>query len=264
MIKDQDIWTILPGNGPLLAAAIHNGHHVSREALEQMAISEDDRLREEDPFTGDFTLIGDTRIIARRSRFEFDLNRPRGKAVYLKPEDSWGLKVWESEPGPEIIKRSLEAYDAFNAEAFRLISAMIEKYGPVVVFDLHSYNYRRKGPGGPPDDPMENPEINIGTGTMDRDQWASLADRFISDLQAYNFQSRRLDVRENIKFRGGNFSRWIHDTFPGSACSLSIEIKKFFMDEWTGEPNRQIMNDVIAALQSTVPGILEELKKKIS
>ncbi len=62
-----------------------------------------------------------------------------------------------------------------------------------------------------------------------------MIDRFISDLSGFDFPGGRLDVRENVKFRGGNCGAWAHATFPDSACVLSIEVKKFFMDEWTGD-----------------------------
>jgi len=255
------IWESYPGNGPLVATAIHNGHQVRKEAAEIMALSEKSRLREEDPFTGEWTTVGDTRIIGLNSRFEVDLNRPREKAVYITPEDAWGLQVWKTKPSPEIVAASLAEYDAFYAEVRRIFNGLEQQFGRFVVFDLHTYNHRREGPGGPPADPETNPEVNIGTGTMDRERWAPLVDRFIADLRNYNFRGRSLDVRENVKFKGGQFSRWIHQTFPESACSLAIEFKKFFMDEWSGEPDRQQLEEIRLALQSTVPGVLEELKK---
>ena len=64
-----------------------------------------------------------------------------------------------------------------------------------------------------------------------------------------------------MKFRGGNFSRWIHENFPESGCSIAIEFKKFFMDEWTGEPDYVVIEAIKSALKSTVAGVLEELKK---
>ena len=83
----------------------------------------------------------------------------------------------------------------------------------------------------------------------------------MADLSAYNFGNRSLDVRENVRFRGGQFSRWIHENFPDSGCSLAIEFKKFFMDEWSGEPDHRQLNEILLALKSTVPGVLEELEK---
>jgi hypothetical protein len=40
---------------------------------------------------------------------------------------------------------------------------------------------------------------------------------------------------------------------------LSVEVKKFFMNEWTGEVDRELLEAVGEALSSTVPGVLEEL-----
>ena len=72
---------------------------------------------------------------------------------------------------------------------------------------------------------------------MDRQRWAPIVDRFIDDLRAFEFGGRKLDVRENVKFFGGHFPKWIHKSFPLSVCVLSIEIKKIFMDEWSGYPD---------------------------
>jgi hypothetical protein len=127
------------------------------------------------------------------------------------------------------------------------------------VFDLHSYNHRRGGADAPPDDPNKNPEINLGTSNMDRQRWGALVDRFIRDLHGFDFFGRSLDVRENVRFRGGWFSQWIHGTFPDSGCALAIEVKKFFMDEWTGEPEPKVIAAIGKALHSTVAGVLREL-----
>lgn len=248
-------------SGPLVATAIHDGHLLRKEVAEIMELNEDERLREEDPFTGHWTAIGDIQIIGLQSRFEVDLNRPRGKAVYQKPEDAWGLEVWKAEPSQELVARSLAEYDSFYKDAHQIFSKLKKQFGHFVVFDLHSYNHRREGPNGSPANPDENPEVNIGTGTMDRTKWAPLVDRFITDLRGFNFNNRHLDVRENVKFKGGQFSRWIHQAFPESACSISVEFKKFFMNEWSGKPDFQQLENILASLQSTIPGVIEELKK---
>ena len=69
----------------------------------------------------------------------------------------------------------------------------------------------------------------------------------------------RLDVRENVRFRGGAFGAWTHRTFPDNACVLSIEFKKFFMDEWTGEPDPVLLEAIREALGSALPSTLREL-----
>jgi len=244
-----------------VATAIHNGHDTRKEIKELLALDESSRLREEDPFTGEWTAAAETTFVAFRSRFEVDLNRPREKAVYINPEDAWGLKVWKSKPSKEFVQRSLKEYDSFYQEMKNLFSELVGKFDRFIVFDLHTYNHKRGGPDGPQSNPEENPEVNIGTGTMDRDFWSPVVDRFISDLRNFDFLGRKLDVRENVRFRGGNFPRWIHENFPQEGCALAIEFKKFFMDEWTGIPDLRQLAAISDALKSTVPGILEELEK---
>jgi N-formylglutamate amidohydrolase len=225
------------------------------------ALSDADRLREEDPYTGEWTKVAPTRLVARRSRFEVDLNRPRDKAVYARPADAWGLDLWKKPPPEALLERSLEEYDAFYTELSRLLTGLIHRFGGVVVLDLHTYNHRRDGPEA---DPVQNPEVNVGTGTLDRARWARLVDRCMADLQSYDFLGRSLDVRENVKFRGGNMSRWINQSFAGKACSIAIEFKKFFMDEWSGKIDDQSYDQIAPALRSCVTGLRTELERVLA
>ena len=245
-----------------MAAAIHSGHEVRPEVAELLAISEVDRLREEDPFTDFWTPIAPSRVVGLRSRFEVDLNRPREKAVYRVPGDAWGLQVWQDEVPEGTVQRSLEEYDAFYADVERLLSEVARRHGRFVVLDLHSYNCRREGPDGPPADPEGNPDVNLGTGSMDREYWTPVVERFMRNLQGTEISGRGLDVRENVKFRGGHFSKWIHETFPETGCCLAVEFKKFFMDEWTGKTDAHHLEMIRMALAATVPGILEELGRQ--
>ena len=192
----QPIWSLQEGGSPFVATAIHDGHKVREEALELMNLTEPERLREEDPFTGGWTAVAPTRVIGLHSRFEVDLNRPREKAVYIVPEDAWGLRVWKDRPADSIVTDSLTQYDAFYANVNELLGKLEKRFGKFVVFDLHSYNHRREGPDGPPADSETNPEVNLGTGTLDRDRWAPLVDRFINDLRSFDFLGRHLQVHE--------------------------------------------------------------------
>ncbi|MCE2502224.1 MAG: N-formylglutamate amidohydrolase [Dehalococcoidia bacterium] len=255
------LWRGRVSDGRLIATAIHDGHEVRAEVAQLLALPEEDRLREEDPFTGAWTAVAPTSIVGRRSRFEVDLNRPRENAVYQTPADAWGLRVWREEPGEAFVSASLAEYDAFYHYVRGVFEAVEKRHGLFVVFDLHSYNHRRSGPGGTPADPTANPEVNIGTASMDRTRWAPLVDRFIADLRRFDFRGRHLDVRENVKFQGGHFSRWTHEQFPDSGCALAIEFKKFFMDEWSGSLHESEHQAILDGLRSTVPGLLEELRR---
>jgi N-formylglutamate amidohydrolase len=254
-----DVAQITEGQVPIVATAIHDGHGLRPEVAALMTLEEPDRLREEDPFTGIWTSVATTQMIALRSRFEVDLNRPREGAVYRTPADAWDLRIWREELPADIIERSLEQYDAFYAEAERIFSELERRYGRFVVLDLHSYNHRRGGPDAAPEDPALNPEVNVGTGSLDRARWGGLVDRFMTDLREHEFLGRYLDVRENVRFQGGYLSRWVHERYPESGCCLAIEFKKFFMNEWSGRLSSEEYEAIPQALQATLPGLLESL-----
>ena len=256
---NQDWLRVNEGQGPIAATAIHDGHALRPEMAELIALPDADRLREEDPFTGVWTSIVGTQVVPGRSRFEVDLNRPRDKAVYRGPADAWGLDLWKGELPGEVVAASLDQYDHFYSEMRRILTGLKERYGRFVVLDLHTYNHRRGGPGAAPDDPAANPEVNVGTGSLDRERWGPAVDRFMSDVREFDFLGRHLDVGENVRFQGGHPSRWVHENFPESGCCLAIEFKKFFMDEWTGEPQGEDMEAIPQALEAALPGLIEFL-----
>ena len=253
-------WTISRGELPILATAIHAGHELRPEVLRLMDVDEGTRLREEDPFTDGWTRIAANRVVVHVSRFELDLNRPREGAVYLEPQDAWGIEVWRMLPQRRTYEASLETYDLFYETMGQLLDELICQHGRIVVLDLHSYCHRRAGPGKAADDQAFNPDINVGTGSLDRGQWGPLVDHFIETMRGFELDGKRLDVRENIKFRGGHFPTWINRTRGESACVLAVEVKKIFMDEWTGKLDYHRHRQIGAALAATVPGLLELIR----
>lgn len=254
-------WEIARGDSPLITAAIHDGHEIGPVARPYLALDEETRLREEDPFTGRLAEISDTRIVVHRSRFEVDLNRPRARAVYRTPEDAWGLRVWKNELPKNVLDVALNEYDQFNRDLFALLDEWTGRFGTVIVYDLHSYNHRRRGPKGPPADPEANPEVNVGTGTLDTERFEPVVRRFMEALSEADFMGRRLDVRRNVKFRGGDFSKRIHRRYPQGTCVLAIEFKKIFMDEWTGEIRSEALRSLRSGLAATVPDVLDALRR---
>jgi N-formylglutamate deformylase len=257
----QPLWSVHSGAGPVFATALHAGHDIRADLAQFVALDEASRLREEDPYTDILTHVVANRIEPLRSRFEVDLNRARNEAVYLSAQDAWGLEIWKKQPTAKMIEQSLNEFDLFYAQTKNILKQLESDYGRFVVFDIHSYNYRRAGPNAEPDNPSQNPDINIGTGTMDRQKWAKVIDRFINDLQHFDYLGQHLDVRENVKFRGRQFATWVHQNFPDSGCVLSIELKKIFMNEWTGKVDIKKLFALFSALKSTLPGISEELQR---
>lgn len=255
------IWKLTQGDSPLIATAIHDGHAVRGEIAALLAVSPEQRFREEDPFSGEWVSIAPTQIRGIQSRFEVDLNRSPDMAVYIQPEDAWGLTVWQDTPPVLFLEHSRAQHAAFYDEMRTVFSQIQQHYGHFVVFDFHTYNHRRGGRDAPFDAPERNPEINVGTSNMNRQHFGGIVDRFIDDLRQFDYMGRRLDVRENVRWRGGYFARWTHDTFPDQACVLNIEVKKIFMDEWSGEEDAAQIVLLRQAFESTIPGILAELEK---
>ena len=236
--SDDYLWRIQRGEGPVLATAIHDGHGLRDEVAAAMKLAEADRLREEDPFTGQAIADVATHIVAGRSRFECDLNRAVDTAVYQTPDMAWGLDVWQGVPDSMLVARSQAYHASYYAMLGALLDDIAKRYGKFVLLDVHSYNHRRDGPGGEPTPQDDAPDINIGTSSMPREQWAWLVDPLIAAMAEFDFNGRRLDVRENVAFQGkGEQTRFVHERYPGVGCAIAIELKKFFMDEWTGVPD---------------------------
>lgn len=242
-------WSVTrAGPGPLVATALHHGHDLRSEVAAVLALDAATRLREEDPFAGELTRVGQTRIVMHRSRFEVDLNRPPEAAVYRNPDDAWGLDVWTAPPAESLVAGSLALHHAFYAMLERELSGIARRHGGFVVYDIHSYNHRRAGPHAPPAPPAENPDLNLGTGNLDRTRWGAVVDAF---LEAVRGSAPGLDARENVRFRGGWLTRWVQLRFGDVGCALAIELKKTFMDEWTGRPDPARIAELGDALVAT-------------
>ncbi|WP_183756145.1 MULTISPECIES: N-formylglutamate amidohydrolase [unclassified Rhizobium] len=252
------LWTLTRADSPVIGTAIHDGSGVRESLQDRFALSAHQRQREEDPFTA--FLINDVpnQVVGHRSRFEFDLNRSRDGALYLTPEQAWGLKVWR-EPLPQEEKaRSLALHDSYYTMLRTFLKQIELDFGRFVVLDVHSYNHRRAAPDVETSQ-EDAPDINIGTFSMDRDRWAYVVDQLIEHLQTIVVNGRPLDVRENVAFQGrGEQTRFIHEAFPETGCAVAIEFKKIFMDEWTGEPNRVVLDELRRGLAAAVP-LLERI-----
>ena len=257
----KQAFTFQGKSAPVVAAAIHDGHELRSTVMSHCALAESDRLREEDPHTGDLTAVADCRVIVHRSRFEVDINRPREQAVYLSPEDAWGLNVWKKPLPPEIHRGSLAIYDYFYRSMQQLLDASLKEFGIFVLLDLHSYNHRRGGPGAPPDDPTLNPDINIGTRWVTGRRFRPLIDSFMNTLIAGTVMGHVLHVGENTKFGGGNLSRWTNGRYAERGLCLAIEFKKIFMDEWTGVVNWTVFDELLVLLAMAVSALVKEMER---
>lgn len=249
-------WDLVVGDGPVVATAIHDGHMVRKSLRSYLALDPEQRRREEDPLTGLLTEVGDVRIRARNSRFQVDLNRPRNLAIPTEPADSWGLEVWR-EPLPARERAlSLAEYDRFYTMIAELVEHQLERWGCVLVLDLHSYNHRRAGPSEAPAPARDNPDIELGLTTLDPVRWKWVAERFTDLLRTQPVNGVLPDVRANVRFpTGGHFPEWLYATWGERVCVVSPEYKKVFMDEWSGHVDIAAIEALRSGLQAAVDAV---------
>jgi hypothetical protein len=254
-------WTVVRGDGPILATAIHDGSALRAEAAALMRLSPAQRLHEEDPHTGEIISAVPTRVVAHRSRFEVDLNRSREEAVYRTPAQAWGLEVWKQPPTDEFTERSLMLHDRFYDMMRNLLDGIVRDHGRFILLDVHSYNHRRDGPGAAATPCALAPDINLGTASMPRQRWTHVLDALTEAVAAFDYRGRQLEVGRDVAFQGrGALARFVHSNFPQTGCAIAFEVKKFFMDEWTGVPYREH----IAALQRLIAALVPALQAALA
>jgi N-formylglutamate amidohydrolase len=244
---------------PLIAAAVHDGHAMRANLLEVCALDEETRRREEDPHTGAIARLFANNVVAHRSRFEVDLNRERDRSVYVEPEDAWGLKLWHRPLESGEISESLSLYDGFYDDLARVLDRLVAESGGFVLYDVHSYNHRRSGPDDDPDPSDEAPVVNLGTGSLPS-RWKGVAEAFIETAREARLDGAQLDVRENVRFEGRQVAAWVHQNYAEHGCALAIELKKVFMDEWSGEIDTGRLGQLGEALVATVDPVLRAWK----
>ena len=219
-----------------------------------MLLSEQERAREEDPYTV-FMIAGlpVTKVNVSSSRFQLDLNRVIERAIYEKPEDAWGLNVWKALPEDE--KQRLHSdYGLFYDAIKSLLEDTIKNHGYFVILDVHTYNHRRDD-AFTEADAEANPEINMGT-FYNEQHWKGFCSAYTRFMVSQNF-----DARENVKFKGGAFAQWVIKNYGNKGCVLSIEFKKVFMDEWTGIANLPHLVRLQNLLSASVDFLNSEIKK---
>lgn len=227
---------------PYICGAVHDGHQFRKELWENCLHTEYDRWFEEDPCTKEFVHTHPIVIASCDSRFEYDLNRDPESAIY---DDAWGKKLWKDTLEPEQKQKSLNKHITFYSVVNALVKALEDKFGSVVVYDIHSYNWKRWD--------REVPVINLGTANVDNE-------RFGNVIEDWRHSLSQLDLPHNIKatskindtFQGnGYFLKYITKNFKNTLV-LATEFKKIYCDEL----QQVIYPEVVSAIEI-------QLQKKI-
>lgn len=215
--------------------AIHNGHQFRQELWDNCLHTEYERWFEEDPETKEMVKSHPIVIAGCDSRFEYDLNRAPETAIY---EDAWGKKLWKQPLPIEMHEKSLQKHANFYKVVHALISKLEEKFGVCIVYDMHSYNWKRWT--------REVPTWNLGTSNVDNH-------RFGENIESWRAILEKTPLPNGIKstskindtFQGnGYFLKYITQNFNNTLV-LATEIAKIYCDEL-----KQIMYpEVVAAVE---------------
>ena len=217
-----------------VCTAIHAGHRMRDELLSKCALSESERLYEEDPLTDTLVANQPVTVFARDSRFEYDLNRAPEACIY---EEAWGKAVWK-QPLTETERRtSLDKHAAFYAVLGALYRKLESLHPAVLTYDVHSYNWQRPGMG-------DTPVFNVGTEQIDMARWEGAVNQWVAELSRIRLPDIPIRAAINEVFFGrGYHATFVRENLPNTLI-LPSEVKKIFMDENTGTP----LPDILASL----------------
>jgi len=216
-------------------AAVHDGHQFRKELWENCIHTEYERWYEEDPETKHMVCSHPIVIAGCDSRFEYDLNRDPENAVF---ETAWGKDLWH-EPLPEAHKnKSLEKHANFYNVVHALILKLEEKFGIAIVYDMHSYNWKRWD--------REVPTWNLGTSNVDDNRFGDDIEAWRQSLSELKFPNEiRSTSKINDTFQGnGYFLKYITQNFQNTLV-LATEIAKVYCDEY----NYVIYPEVVASVE---------------
>ena len=227
---------------PAMSAAIHNGSQFREELLANCLLSESERYYEEDPFTGSFIAEQAITLIAHDSRYEYDLNRETSVSVY---ESAWGKEIWKTPLDSSVIATSQEKHSQFYRIVAAIVEALIEDFGQCIVYDNHSYNFRRH-------ERQDLPVFNVGTSSVKSDKWRPVIDAWLTQLNNMKVDGIDVTARENDIFFGkGYLAAFCHGRYD-DVLVLASESKKVFMNELTGEPDNVVLPSLQKAYNATV------------
>lgn len=231
---------------PLVGLAVHAGHRIRAELVSNMGVEEDDRRYDEDTHSDYFIENFPMQLIGLDSRYEYDIDRKRDQAIYLKPFQCWGKRAWISPPTKTELEISYEKYD----EAHDLMEFFMEQtmayFHKTLVLDLHTYSFKRQMYGSKS---SSLPLFNIGTTKLDRKKHAKTVDAWLAELAKIQVPDMETTVAENDLFKGdGAVAINLIEKFPEAAI-IPLDIKKLFMDETTGQIHEPIAQKLRAEIE---------------
>lgn len=229
---------------PYACAAIHNGHQFRKELWSKCLHTEYDRWYEEDPETENMVKHHPIVISGMDSRFEYDLNRDPDNAIY---ENAWGKRLWKEPLTQEERLKSLKKYQNFYKMVHALIKTLEDKFGCCIVYDMHSYNWKRWD--------REVPTWNLGTSNVDGERYKNSIEDWRTELSEIKLPNGiPTTAKVNDTFKGnGYFLKHITNNFNHTLV-LATEVAKIYCDEEA----QVLYPDVISAIRKGLKTRLPE------
>ncbi len=223
-----------------VCGAVHDGHQFRSELWENCIHTDYERWFEEDPATKEMIQSHPIVIAGLDSRFEYDLNRAPDHAIYT---DAWGKKLWNKSLEKHVKDKSLDKHHNFYKVVQALLDKLEEKFKVCVVYDMHSYNWKRWD--------REVPTWNLGASNVN-------ADRFGGDIELWRSMLEQMTLPNDIvstskindTFQGnGYFLKYITEHFKNTLV-LATEVKKIYCDELNQIVYPEVVKAIAQALQT--------------
>jgi uncharacterized protein (TIGR02421 family) len=225
---------------PVVCTAIHAGSRLRNDLVHRCVLNDSERFFEEDPFTDDMIASQPITIIGLDSRFEYDLNRALTLSTYYK--SAWNRLVWKKPLSAKHRAESHRKHNAFYAIYEAIVSKLESLHDSVVVFDMHSYNYKRQ--------PSDAPVFNIGTAQIDMERWGTIVHRFTSELSKVALPNITTTAKINGVFEGRGYLISHTNAHFDRTLVLPTEVKKVFMEEESGTPFPLVLEALQSGLKS--------------
>ncbi|NER16524.1 N-formylglutamate amidohydrolase [Spongiivirga citrea] len=237
---------------PYICGAVHDGHQFRSSLWNNCLHTEYERWYEEDPCTKQMVQSHPIVIAGLDSRFEYDLNRAPDSAIYT---DAWGKQLWKSPLAEDEKNRSLQKHYNFYKVVQALVETIETKFGVALVYDMHSYNWKRWD--------REVPTWNLGTVNIDNGRFGKTTQSWSGTLGKMNLPNGIKSSSDiNNTFQGnGYFLKYISQNFDNTLV-LATEIAKVYCDEEAYVIYPDVVHSVEAHLKEMIPTFAHSFYKE--
>ena len=168
-----------------------------------------------------------------------------------------GKQLWRNTLPEKEKQESLTKHTNFYRVVHTLIKKLESKFKNVIVFDMHSYNWKRWD--------REVPVWNLGTTNIDNDRYGELVEQWRGRLEGIQFSNGLVSSSKiNDTFYGnGYFLKYITQNF-GNTLVLATEISKIYCDELTGIIFPEVVKTVENQLKTLIPEMVKEFERQTS